>query len=81
MINFKPIKDNISVTNVIIIIIAMVIIMEGLILQKYFLKWCNFYITVRINYIMFMHSIAYIFSFNNINKMDKFSLYSKKSEI
>lgn len=35
--NFKPIKDNISVTNVIIIIIAMVIIiMEGLILQKYF---------------------------------------------
>lgn len=81
MINFKPIKDNISVTNVVIIIIAMVIIMEGLILQKYFKKWCNFYITVRINYIMFMYSIAYIFSFNNINKMVKFSLYSKKSEI
>lgn len=36
LINFNPIKDNISVTNVIIIIIAMVIIMEGLILQKYF---------------------------------------------
>lgn len=29
---------------------------------------------------MFMYSIAYIFSFNNINKMVKFSLYSKKSE-